>query len=74
MTGEKRVIDIETLEVFESATKCAESLGVSLAAVSFAILYSRRCKGRRLEYLDDWVMWPAVMKENHTKKNNIYFL
>lgn len=40
----KRVIDIETLEIFESATKCAEVLGVSIAWVSASILYNRKCK------------------------------
>ena len=70
----RKVIDIETLEVFDSATACAEALGVSIAAVSASILYSRKCKKRRLEYLDDWAGWTADMKEKHTKKNNIYFL
>lgn len=70
----KRVIDIETLEFFESATKCAEAFGVSVACVSASILYCRKCKKRRFEYLDDWVLWPKEIKEKHTKKNNIYFL
>ena len=71
---QKKVIDIETLEVFESATKCAEALGITVAWVSASIFYGYRCKKRRLEYLDDWAAWSVDMKERHTKKNNIYFL
>lgn len=74
MVKARKIIDIQTLEVFESLKTCADSLGVSKAAVFNAILYGGKCKGRKFEYLDEWLVWTTKEKERHTAKNNIYFL
>ena len=71
--GGKPVIDIETLQIWPSLTACPAQLQTSPSFVGQAILQKNKCKGRLLEYFDDWVVWSNKDKEKHTKKNNIYF-
>lgn len=71
--GEKRIIDIETLEWFDSLSDCAGKIGCSKPNVYKAILEGIKCKGRRFEYLDVWLTWNSREKEKFTRKNNIYF-
>jgi hypothetical protein len=70
----RKIIDIETLEVFGSLSELAEDLGCSTANICLSILRSCRCMGRRLEYLDEWIWWTDKEKEQWTRKNGIYFL
>lgn len=68
------VIDLETLEVWESLSQCARSLNVSNNTIFQAIEISCKAKGRRLEYFDWWLGWDNRDKEKYTRKNNIYFI
>lgn len=50
----QRVRLIETGEIFESATKCAKELGVSLSSViRCAQGKIPRCAGYHIEYMDE---------------------
>ena len=68
------VIDLETLEVWESLSQCARSLNVSTTDIFQAIEIGFKAKGRRLEYFDWWLGWDNRDKEKYTRKNNIYFI
>lgn len=84
--NKKKIIDVETLEVWESVVSCAEALGVSSQAVLAAIVRGGTCggpgywakrknNGRRLEYFDYWnEVYTPEEKERFTKKNNIFWL
>lgn len=67
-------VDIETLELFESITDCARTLGVTVGGVYNNILISCKTKGRRLDFFEDWQYLTPKQKEKHTRKNNIFFL
>ena len=79
----KKVIDVETLEVFSSVKECACALGVSPASVVQSIIMKTRVgggrrhytfAGRLLEYYDYWSeAWTAKEKEKHSRKNGFYF-
>lgn len=43
---------VETGEVFDTRTQCAEALGVSVSAVSMALNYGRICAGHHIEYIE----------------------
>lgn len=47
----RKVIDLDSGEVFQCMTDMAESIGVTKAAIQNAITRGNRCKGRRLAYL-----------------------
>ena len=68
------VIDIETLEIWESLSHCARALNVSVNTVFQAIEMNCKAKGHRLEYFDWWIDYDNRDKEKHTRKNNIYFI
>lgn len=79
----KKVIDVETLEVFQSVKECAVALCVTPAAIVQAILMKTRVgggrrhytfAGRLLEYFDFWVeAYPAKEKEKYARRNGFYF-
>jgi hypothetical protein len=69
----RKVIDIETLEVFKSMRACANKLNVRPASIFGNILFKHKTKGRRFEYFDEWLHWTSQEKEKNTRKNNIYF-
>lgn len=69
-----KVIDIETLELFESITDCARTLGVTVGGLYNNILIGCKTKGRRLDFFEDWRYLTPKQKEKHTRKNNIFFL
>lgn len=68
------VIDIETLEIWESLSHCARTLKVKPQTIFQAIELNIKAKGRRLEYFDWWIYWDNRDKEKYTRKNNIYFV
>lgn len=70
----RKVINIETLEIFPSVIKCAKAYGVTDAAVISAIILAHRCKHQRFEYFDEWLWWTNKEKGRYTRKNNIYFI
>ncbi len=75
----RSIINIETLEVYNSIRSVARELGVSDVAVWRAITESyfkkrKKVKGQMFEYLCDWLDWTAREKEFYTRKNNIYFM
>lgn len=78
----KAIIDVETLEVWESLTECAAELKVSIPAIIQAIAYGYRIGGgrswnakRKLEYFDYWLeSYTKAEKEKFTRKNNIFWL
>ena len=80
--GAKRVIDVETLDVFPSLSECARSLGVSAPWVHQSILMRYRVggghkegSGRLLEYFDYWSeAYSAKEKERYSRKNGVFFL
>lgn len=43
---------VETGEIFDTRTQCAEALGVSVSAVSVALNYGKSCLGYHLECVD----------------------
>lgn len=69
----RKVIDIENLEVFESLTECARNLNVRPVSIFGNILLKYKTKGRRFEYLDEWLHWTSKEKEKNTRKNRYYF-
>lgn len=73
-TYKKKIINIETLEIFNSLSDVARVLGTSASNVHNGILLTHKVKGQRLEYLSDYETWTSREKEKHTRKNNIYFL
>lgn len=74
MPRKVKVIDMETLEVWNSLEECAKYLGVSRATICQGINRNGRTKHRRLEYLYYWLALPSRDKEKYSRKNNIYFL
>ena len=74
MTRWRRIIDIETLDVWPSLAACAQSLNVTPPRICAAIALKERTAGRRLEYLDYWLeAYTPKEKEYHTRQNNIFF-
>lgn len=49
---------IETDELFETRTQCAEALGVSVSAVSVALNYGKVCAGYHIEYVEGVIRMP----------------
>ena len=47
----KAIIDVETLEVWDSVTECAEALGISRPAVHQSIIRNGRCGGGKKSLL-----------------------
>ena len=70
----RKIINIETLEVYPSVVKCANVYGVTDAAIISAIILGNRCKGQRFEYFDEYQYWTNKEKEKHTRRNNIFFI
>ena len=79
----KKIIDLETLEVWDSLTECAKHFNVTPACITTSIALGCRVSGkkipyrgeRRLEYLDYWIeCYTPEEKEQFTKKNNIFFI
>lgn len=68
------VIDVETLEIFDSISACARKMNVNVSAIYNNILLCYKTKGRRFDFVNDWKYWSNKEKEKHTRKNNIYFL
>lgn len=82
-TEPRSVIDIETLEVWNSVKECSRATGVSSQAICRSIVFGWRVgsgikrtrKGRRLEYLDYWLTaYTPAEKEKHARQNGFYFL
>ncbi len=73
MGKKKKIINIYTLEVFDSMTEAAKEIGVSKVSIFETIHYKVKAKGTRFEYLDEWIQWPPQEKEKFSKRNNIYF-
>lgn len=69
-----RVINIETLEIFDSVAEVARKHNICYNAVYNSILFGYKTKGTRYEYFDDWKFWTDKQKEKHTRKNNIFFI
>lgn len=69
----KKIIDMETLEIYPSMTQCAKQLSVSIPSIFNAILKNQKVKGRRLEYFDYWVGLDSRDKEKFSRKNGFYF-
>ena len=72
--GAKPVINIETLEVYESATDFAKKHNVTVVSVVRSITLGSKTASCRLEYFDVWKDWDNREKEKHSKKNNIWFI
>ena len=70
----KKVINIETLEVFESLTSAAIKHNVRASVLFNNILFKYKTKGNRFEYFDNWKYWSNKEKEKFTRKNNIFFI
>lgn len=70
----RKVIDMETLEVWKSLEECAKYLGVSRVTICQGINRNGRTRYRRLEYLDYWLSLDSRDKEKYSRKSNIYFL
>ena len=70
----KPVINIETLEVYESATDFAKKHNITVVSVVRSITLGRKTANCRLEYFDIWKHWTNREKEKHSKKNNIWFI
>lgn len=68
----KKIIDMETLEIYPSMAQCAKELGVR-TNISTAILRGYKVKGRKLEYFDYWVGLDSRDKEKFSRKNGFYF-
>lgn len=73
MGKSSKIINIETLEVYDSVTECAKANNVTWKALYYDIIRGWRCNGQLFEYLDYWEALTAKEKETHTVKNNIYF-
>ena len=70
----RKIIDLETLEVYESVHDCARKLGCSAPNVVHNILPRRKVMGKLLDYYDDWLNMTDREKEEYCYKNNIFFL
>lgn len=51
----KAVIDIETLQVWDSLSSCADDIGCTKACVCASIYLGRRAKHHKLEHLSNWL-------------------
>ena len=69
----KKIINISTLEVFESIHETARFYGVSPCAIYNSIYIGYKIKGDKLELFEEWLKWDPQKKEQYTRKNNIYF-
>lgn len=71
----RKMIDCETLEVFDSISDVAKRLNTTPANILQCIWRNGRPRGRKIEYLDFWEeCMTAKEKEKYTRKNNIYFM
>lgn len=73
MGKKRKIINIYTLEVFDSMVEAAKKIGVSKVSIFETIHYKVMAKGTRFEYFDEWIQWPPQEKEKFSKRNNIYF-
>lgn len=76
----RRVINMETIDVYPSIENCARHLGVSPSAVYTAIVTGRRTGGKRMgagwrfEFFDYWrEAYTAAEKERYSAKNGFFF-
>lgn len=70
----RKIINIETLEVFNSLTDVAKKYNCFPSAVFNNIVFNYKTKGNRFEYFDEWTFWTSKEKEKFTKRNNIFFM
>lgn len=73
MASKKKVINIETLEIFRSIGQAASHYKVTHNGIVNAIIYGTKVKGNRVEFFEDWIFWTNKDKEKYTRKYNIYF-
>lgn len=73
MWHKRPVIDVKTLEVWESRTACAKYLGVSVGRITQCIEFGRRVRGRRVEDFEYWQELDWRDKEKMAQSNFYFF-
>lgn len=74
MPSKRKIIDCETLEIYDSLTELGKQLNVSPARIQYTIVYGGRVKNKKFEYFDEWILLDDKEKELYTYKKNIFFL
>lgn len=74
MTNKRRIINANTLEIFETMADAARQYGVSRVAVFNGVTMGTKVKGYRLVDIAEWTEWSSEEKEKYTKWNAVYFL
>lgn len=69
----KKVIDVKTLEVWESYSEAARCLGVTVPAIYHSIYFGWKVKGRHLEDFEYWRGLHPLDKEKMAQRN-FYFM
>lgn len=69
----KKVIDVKTLEVWESYGEAARCLGVTVPAIHHSIYFGWKVKGRHLEDFEYWRGLHPRDKEKMAQRN-FYFM
>ena len=70
----RKIINLETLELYDSVSSLSSKLKVSPQRVYMAVMMGQRIKRQLFEYYDFWKELPDLEKESHTFRNNIFFL
>lgn len=70
----KKVINLETLEIYNSQKEAAIKLGTHPTNIWRAILMGHKAKGNRIEDFEMFTYMTNKEKEKYTRKNNIYFI
>ena len=72
-SGMTAIINIETLQVFNSLTDCAKAMQTSVASIHRALKNGRKVKHFKIEYLEDWLQWEPEVKERYCRWGNVGF-
>ena len=70
----RRIINVYTLEVFESMGEAARRYGVSRVSIHDSVNVGFKIKDQILAYFEEWLHWKPEDKEKYSRRNNIYFM
>ena len=74
MPKKRKVINCETLEVYESISDLSRKLNISPQRLYQAIYRNSKMNNVYYDFFDDWIYRTDKDKEEYCYKNNIFFL
>lgn len=73
-TKARKIIDMETLEVYQSVHDASRKLKCNASNITRNINVGWKIMGKKLEYFDEWILLDDKEKQKYSVKNNIYFM